>query len=216
MADKLTDAERAKIAGIEIEINDIKAEIIPLRTERDKLNAAIAELNKKIDAKQKEIANIKQTTFPGLENMKAQDVIDLLPEAKSNYDQMVNAMDVVPASKIPRGYEDVVDLIAQTLNGGFEQYIANGYLDQLPTAMSFLKQLGSVSKEAAALLSKLSDDALEFEELEKGNYSEDEYEAAAKRLEAWDDWLYKSDRDEKIAGEMVKYLKDKKILVSEE
>lgn len=145
---------------------------------------------------------------------KSQEFLNFLGvrESKSALDQAVAAMDKVSASKLPRGYESVVDLLAQVLNGGLEQWVSNDYTDEYNDVMMFLKDIGPIGKECASQLQKMKSVIDDFAELMDTDYGEDDYQELADKLDAFDKWMYASDRSNKIAAEMVKYLKDHKII----
>lgn len=79
--EEFTDAEREQIARLQMDVNALKASIIPIRAQRDILNGKMKLINDEIDKKHKAIANIRQLNLPGTENMtKAQEILDLIGE----------------------------------------------------------------------------------------------------------------------------------------
>lgn len=123
-------------------------------------------------------------------------------------DLINNAPHGIIISGILRGVDEFADLNAQVSNGGFEQYISNGYSKRAYEAVNFLAFMGSdkenyeIAKKAIEIIKDINFHRYEIE-LE----SEDELErkAAEKRLDKKDESWYKI--NEKLVAKVLKFVK---------
>jgi len=109
-------------------------------------------------------------------------------EAASHWKALVDAVEKMPAGKLPRGAMEFLDFLSQTYNGGVVQYIDNGYGKEFNTALRYVKQL---AKDMAPnpYPNKLLSDLVKLDNLIDIPNADDveQYEA---EIDAFENWLY--------------------------
>lgn len=123
--------------------------------------------------------------------------------ASSNWDKLVELADATKddESEIDEDFQAAVDLLAQTLNGGFMQYLENDYGKDLPKAKAFLAGAGEKSSE---LVSHLGSKAvLEAKKLLK-NATEENFDAIVDGFNALDSFVFEN--IEEISKELMEMI----------
>ena len=108
------------------------------------------------------------------------------------YDKLLDRFDEFKPSTVPVGMESFIDLIAQTLNGGVEQWIDNGYGEDNAEIRTFLKSVKTPKADELVALLRDLDPASEH--LVKDDYdypeSEDELIEVFPTYKALEEWIY--------------------------
>lgn len=186
---------RKDIGDLRSDINEIKKQLDKVGDELEEFLLQESDLSRGVDP----LSNLRAASECVTDAYKAinadSDWIEVsdaeasVVEAADHWGALVDAVEKMPAGKLPRGAMEFLDFLSQTYNGGVGQYIDNGYGKEFNTAMRYVKQLAK-DMGPNPHLSKLLSDLVELDNLVDIPNTDDNVEQHEAEFEVFENWLY--------------------------